>query len=68
MSVPVLSKITSSVFASDSTNVAPLTSTPTLANEPMPAKYVSGTEITSAHGHETTKKQSARYAKLAKFL
>ena len=34
---------------------------PCLDAAPIPAKKVNGIEITNAHGHDTTRKLSARY-------
>ncbi len=41
-------------------NFPPLTSTPFLEADPIPAKKERGTEITRAHGQDATKKTSER--------
>ena len=46
----------------------PLTRIPRFEAPPMPPKKVSGTEITRAHGQETTRKVSARVSQMAKFI
>ena len=40
---------------------------PFLDAPPIPAKYESGIEITSAHGQETTKNKSARFIQVVQF-
>ena len=58
--VPVLSKTMVSTLLSASKKLPPLTKIPFLDAPPIPPKKLSGIETTSAHGHETTKKTSAR--------
>ena len=60
VSVPVLSKTTVSTPASVSRSLAPLIRMPSREAPPIPPKKVSGTEMTSAHGQEMTRKISAR--------
>ena len=59
VSVPVLSNTTVSSPARVSRYVAPLMRIPFFDAPPMPEKNVSGTEITSAHGQEITRKVRA---------
>ncbi len=61
VNVPVLSNTTVCMCARDSKYSAPLTSMPCLLAEPIPPKKPSGTDTTSAHGQETTRKISALY-------
>ena len=58
--VPVLSNTTVSTWASVSTKLPPLMRMPLADAPPMPPKKLSGTEITSAQGQDTTRKISAR--------
>ena len=59
VSVPVLSNITVSAFERASIYCEPLTSIPRFELAPIPLKNESGTEIISAHGHDTTRNISA---------
>ena len=61
VNVPVLSTAATVESASASRQVEPLTSIPNFAHLPIPPKYESGTEMTSAQGQEITKKPSALY-------
>ena len=54
-----MSKTIVPIFESNSKYFAPLIKIPFLAAAPIPPKYVSGTEITKAHGQETTKNVKA---------
>ena len=59
VSVPVLSIYISLTFVNVSKYVVPLASIPFLLAAPIPTKKPSGIEITSAQGHEITKKFNA---------
>jgi hypothetical protein len=59
--VPVLSNASARTAASRSSAAPPFTSTPRLAAADTAATIETGVEITSAHGHETTSRTSARY-------
>ena len=60
VSVPVLSDAAISAFDNASSACEPLIRMPFADAPPMPQKNVSGTEMTSAHGQETTRNVSAR--------
>ena len=64
--VPVLSKTMVEVLANCSSTTPPLMTTPSFAAAPMPEKKLSGTEMTSAHGQEMTRKVSALVSHSAK--
>ena len=56
VSVPVLSNTMVVISATASKKLLPFTKTPILDAAPIPPKNPSGTEITSAHGQEITRK------------
>ena len=60
VSVPVLSNATAVIPASRSSDAPPLMSTPWRAAPASAETIDTGVEITSAHGHATTRTTSAR--------
>lgn len=64
VSVPVLSKTTVPKFASFSIQLLPLISIPIFDAAPIPEKKLNGIDITNAHGHDTTKNDSALYSQV----
>lgn len=64
--VPVLSKTTVPILESVSIYVLPLISMPLREAPPRPPKNVSGTLMTRAQGHDTTRKMRARWSHPAK--
>ena len=60
VSVPVLSKATQRIALARSRWAPPLISTPFRAAPASAATIETGVEMTSAHGHETTSRTSAR--------
>jgi len=61
VSVPVLSKSTAFVRAMVSSTLPPFSSNPLLDAAPIPPKSARGTDMTRAHGQETTRNTRALY-------